>query len=38
MVEVEIERVGTLRNVNTVVEEPDGYLAPEAYAEDAWVY
>ena len=31
---VEIERIGELRN--TVVEEPDGYLAPEADREFAW--
>ena len=32
---VEIERIGELRN--TVVKEPDGYLAPEADREFAWV-
>ena len=31
---VEIEGIGVL--VNTVVEEPDGYLAPDAEAEPAW--
>ena len=35
IVRVEIERIGELRN--TVVEEPDGYLAPEADREFAWV-
>jgi len=35
-VRIEIEGIGELRN--TVVEEPDGYLAPETYAEEAWVY
>jgi 2-keto-4-pentenoate hydratase/2-oxohepta-3-ene-1,7-dioic acid hydratase in catechol pathway len=34
-VRVEIEGIGALRN--TVVEEPEGYLAPQAYAEEAWV-
>jgi 2-keto-4-pentenoate hydratase/2-oxohepta-3-ene-1,7-dioic acid hydratase in catechol pathway len=34
-VRIEIEGIGELRN--TVVEEPEGYLAPEAYAEEAWV-
>jgi 2-keto-4-pentenoate hydratase/2-oxohepta-3-ene-1,7-dioic acid hydratase in catechol pathway/catechol 2,3-dioxygenase-like lactoylglutathione lyase family enzyme len=34
-VRVEIEGLGELRN--TVVEEPEGYLAPEAYVEEAWV-
>jgi 2-keto-4-pentenoate hydratase/2-oxohepta-3-ene-1,7-dioic acid hydratase in catechol pathway len=34
VVRVEIERIGELRN--TVVEEPDGYLAPEADREFAW--
>ena len=34
IVRVEIERIGELRN--TVVEEPDGYLAPEADREFAW--
>jgi 2-keto-4-pentenoate hydratase/2-oxohepta-3-ene-1,7-dioic acid hydratase in catechol pathway len=35
VVRIEIEGIGELRN--TVVEEPEGYLAPEAYAEEAWV-
>ena len=35
IVRIEIERIGELRN--TVVEEPDGYLAPEAAREFAWV-
>ena len=34
VVRVEIEGIGELRN--TVVEEPDGYLAPEVEAEFAW--
>jgi 2-keto-4-pentenoate hydratase/2-oxohepta-3-ene-1,7-dioic acid hydratase in catechol pathway len=34
VVRVEIERIGELRN--TVVEEPDGYLAPEPDREFAW--
>jgi 2-keto-4-pentenoate hydratase/2-oxohepta-3-ene-1,7-dioic acid hydratase in catechol pathway len=34
-VRIEIEGIGELRN--TVVEEPEGYLAPEANAEEAWV-
>ena len=34
VVRVEIEGIGELRN--TVVEEPDGYLAPEADREFAW--
>ena len=34
VVRVEIEGIGELQN--TVVEEPDGYLAPEAEAEFAW--
>ena len=35
VVRIEIEGIGELRN--SVVEEPEGYLAPEAYAEEAWV-
>ena len=35
VVRVEIDGIGELRN--TVVEEPEGYLVPEAYAEEAWV-
>ncbi len=34
-VRIEIEGIGELRN--SVVEEPEGYLAPEAHAEEAWV-
>jgi 2-keto-4-pentenoate hydratase/2-oxohepta-3-ene-1,7-dioic acid hydratase in catechol pathway len=34
-VRIEIEGIGELRN--TVVEEPEGYLAPETYMEEAWV-
>jgi 2-keto-4-pentenoate hydratase/2-oxohepta-3-ene-1,7-dioic acid hydratase in catechol pathway len=36
VVRIEIEGIGELRN--TVVEEPQGYLAPTAYAEEAWVH
>jgi 2-keto-4-pentenoate hydratase/2-oxohepta-3-ene-1,7-dioic acid hydratase in catechol pathway len=35
VVRVEIDGIGELRNV--VVEEPAGYLAPEAHAEETWV-
>jgi 2-keto-4-pentenoate hydratase/2-oxohepta-3-ene-1,7-dioic acid hydratase in catechol pathway len=35
VVRIEIEGIGALRN--TVVEEPDGYVAPEAGSEPAWV-
>jgi 2-keto-4-pentenoate hydratase/2-oxohepta-3-ene-1,7-dioic acid hydratase in catechol pathway len=34
VVRIEIERIGTLEN--TVVEEPDGYLAPEPQEAVAW--
>jgi hypothetical protein len=33
-VRIEIERIGELRN--KVVEEPDGYLAPQSETEFAW--
>jgi 2-keto-4-pentenoate hydratase/2-oxohepta-3-ene-1,7-dioic acid hydratase in catechol pathway len=33
---VEIDGIGELQN--TVVEEPEGYVAPEAREEEAWVY
>jgi 2-keto-4-pentenoate hydratase/2-oxohepta-3-ene-1,7-dioic acid hydratase in catechol pathway len=33
VVRVEIDGIGELRN--TIVEEPDGYLAPDPYAEAA---
>ena len=33
VVRIEIDGIGVLRN--TIVEEPDGYLAPDAYAEAA---
>ena len=36
VVRIEIEGIGELRN--TVVEEPDGYLAPEAEVEAAWAH
>ena len=35
IVRVQIDGIGEL--CNTVVEEPEGYLAPEAYEEHAWV-
>jgi 2-keto-4-pentenoate hydratase/2-oxohepta-3-ene-1,7-dioic acid hydratase in catechol pathway len=35
VVRIQIDGIGELRN--TVVEEPDGYLAPAAHAEEAWV-
>jgi 2-keto-4-pentenoate hydratase/2-oxohepta-3-ene-1,7-dioic acid hydratase in catechol pathway len=35
VVRIEIEGIGELRN--TVVEEPDGYLAPQTEADAAWV-
>ena len=34
VVRIEIDGIGELRN--TVVEEPEGYLAPETDAEFAW--
>jgi hypothetical protein len=34
VVRVEIDGIGELRN--TVVEEPEGYLAPETEVEVAW--
>jgi 2-keto-4-pentenoate hydratase/2-oxohepta-3-ene-1,7-dioic acid hydratase in catechol pathway len=36
VVRVEIEGIGELRN--KVVEEPDGYLAPDVEAEPAWAH
>ncbi len=35
VVRIEIEGIGELRNA--VVEEPEGYLAPDIEAEAAWV-
>jgi 2-keto-4-pentenoate hydratase/2-oxohepta-3-ene-1,7-dioic acid hydratase in catechol pathway len=34
VIRIEIDGLGTLRNA--IVEEPDGYLAPEPYREPAW--
>ncbi len=34
VVRIEIEAIGELRN--TVIEEPDGYLAPETEPQAAW--
>ncbi len=36
VVRIEIEGIGELSN--RVVEEPEGYLAPAPYAEEAWVH
>ena len=35
MIRIEIGGIGEL--VNTVVDEPEGYLAPESEPETAWV-
>ena len=35
VVRIEIDRIGELEN--TVIEEPEGYLAPESEAQVAWL-